>query len=498
MSVIDPTVPTVRAPSRALATGILIFAAFMDLIDVTIVNVALPSIRRDLHATPAHLEWVLSGYTLTFAVLLITGGRLGDNLGRRTMFLLGVAGFTASSLAACLAGSGDVLLVSRVLQGGFAAMMVPQMLSSVQVLFEPRERAAVFGIVGAVSGTAAVVGPLLGGWLITHDAFGIGWRGIFLINVPVGLALLVLAWFFVPNTSSPTAQKVDLPGVVLASLGLFLLVFPLIQGHDQGWSARIWLMLGCSVVVLAIFAATQRRTEQRTGSSLLPMHLFANRGFSAGLVTQGVFQGSLAGFALITVIYVQSGLGFSALDAGLMLLPFSLGAFLGTGVSVPLGLKVGKAVCLAGAVLQAVGVWWVARIVVDRADDLTRWSLTVPMALAGVGLGLLVVPLVDIALATVPQTEAGAASGTYSTFQQVGAALGIAVIGSVFFGAVHAFTPADMRDAAVTASWWVIGGFLVCAVSTLFLPDREAVHEHARKQAELQAELVSSEATTDQ
>jgi EmrB/QacA subfamily drug resistance transporter len=485
VSVIDPTVPHVQAPRRALATGILIFAAFMDLVDVTIVNVALPSIREDLHATPAHLEWVLSGYTLTFAVLLITGGRLGDNLGRRTMFLIGVAGFTAASLGACLSGNGDVLVVARVVQGGFAAMMVPQMLSSVQVLYAPRERAAVFGIVGAVSGTAAVIGPLLGGWLITHDAFGAGWRSIFLINIPVGLVILVLAWRFVPNTSSASAKRVDVPGVLLASAALFLLVFPLIEGHDQDWSLRIWLMLAGSAVLMGVFVAVERRTEQRTGSSLLPMHLFANRGFSAGLLTQSVFQGSLAGFSLVTIIYVQSGLGFSAFSAGLLLLPFSLGAFVGTGISVPLGLKVGKTVCLVGALLQAVGVWWVMRIVDRVGDDLTRWSLTLPMLLAGVGLGLLVVPLVDIALATVEENDAGAASGTYGTFQQVGAALGIAVIGSVFFGAIESFTPEALRHADVTAGWWVLGGFLVCAASTVFLPGREAVHEHARAQEAL-------------
>jgi hypothetical protein len=215
------------------------------------------------------------------------------------------------------------------------------------------------------------------------------------------------------------------------------------------------------------------------------MHLFANRGFSAGLLTQSVFQGSLAGFSLVTIIYVQSGLGFSAFSAGLLLLPFSLGAFVGTGISVPLGLKVGKTVCLVGALLQAVGVWWVMRIVDRVGDDLTRWSLTLPMLLAGVGLGLLVVPLVDIALATVEENDAGAASGTYGTFQQVGAALGIAVIGSVFFGAIESFTPEALRHADVTAGWWVLGGFLVCAASTVFLPGREAVHEHARAQEAL-------------
>jgi hypothetical protein len=280
-------------------------------------------------------------------------------------------------------------------------------------------------------------------------------------------------------------EEIDLPGVLLASAALFLLVFPLIEGHSQDWSARIWLMLAGSAVLMVVFVAVQRRTEARTGSAVLPMHLFGNRGFSAGLVTQSVFQGSLAGFSLVTIVYVQAGLGFSAFDAGLMLLPFSLGAFVGTGISVPLGLKVGKSVCLAGAVLQAIGVWWATRIVENVGDALTRWSLTLPMLLAGIGLGLLVVPLVDIALATVPETQAGSASGTYSTFQQVGAALGIAVIGSVFFGAIETPTPTALRNADVTASWWVPGGFLVCAASTVLLPDREAVHRHSRAQAEL-------------
>jgi EmrB/QacA subfamily drug resistance transporter len=470
---------------RGLATGILIVAAFMDLVDVTIVNVALPSIRTDLHATSAHLEWVLSGYTLAFAVLLITGGRLGDNLGRRTMFLVGVAGFTAASLAACLAGSGEALLLIRVVQGAFAAMMVPQMLSSIQVLYPPRERAAMLGIVGAVTGTAAVIGPLLGGWLVTNDAFGIGWRSIFLINVPVGLVLFVLAAMYVPNTKSARAQRIDVPGVLLATGAMFLLVYPLIQGQSRGWPTWTWVMLAGSAVAMAAFVVNQRATERRTGSSLLPMHLFANRGFSAGLVTQAVFQGSLAGFSLATIVYVQAGLGFSAFDAGLMLLPFSLGAFVGTGVSVPLGLKIGKTVCLAGALLQAAGVWWAMSILQDKGDALTRWSMAAPMAVAGIGLGLLVVPLVDIALATVKESDAGAASGTYGTFQQVGAALGIAIIGSVFFDLVDQFTAASLRAAEVRAGWWVIGGFLLCAASTVFLPDREKVQEHARVQAEL-------------
>jgi EmrB/QacA subfamily drug resistance transporter len=482
----------VKHPNRNIATGILMFAAFMDLLDVTIVNVALPAIRTDLHASPAHLEWILGGYTLAFAVLLITGGRLGDIFGRQRIFLLGVAGFTAASLAACLSGNGDTLVIARVVQGGFAAMMVPQLLSTVQVLYPPKDRAAVFGIIGGVSGTAAVIGPLLGGWLITSNAFGIGWRSIFLINIPVGIALLVLAIKYVPNTRSERATRLDLPGVALATVGVFLVIFPLIEGREQGWPTWIWAMSVASAIVLAAFVANQRRTERRTHSSLLPMHLFTNRGFSAGLITQSTFQGSMAGFVLALVIYLQSGLGFSAIHAGLVLLPFSLGAFIGVGISAPLGLKLGKIIPLSGALAQAAGIAWLGAVVSSKGDDFSGWDATLPMLLAGTGLGLLVVPLIDIALSTISTDDAGAASGTYTTFQQLGAALGIAIIGVVFFNTVgDAFTPAALRDGFVAAAWCATGGYLLCAVSTMFLPDRSAVQEHARLQ---EAELEGADA----
>lgn len=435
---------------RTLATGILVFAAFMDLIDVTIVNVALPAIRSDLDATPAHLEWIIGGYALAFAVLLITGGRLGDIFGRQRVFMLGVAGFTLASAAAAFAGSGDVLVIARVAQGGFAAMMVPQMLSTVQVLYEPKERAAIFGMIGAVSGTAAVIGPLLGGWLVTNDAFGIGWRSIFLINVPVGIVLLVMSAKYLPNTKSERPSRLDLPGVGLATAGLFLLVFPLIEGRERGWPVWIWSMFGVSAVILAIFVANQVRTERRTQSSLLPMHLFANRGFASGLVTQATFSGSMAGVLLALAIHVQNGLGFTAMSAGLVLLPFSLGCFIGVGVSAPFGVRLGKVVPLSGALAQAAGIWWMARIVVAQGNDLGTWGLWMPMGLAGIGLGLLVVPLIDIALSTVSPDDAGAASGTFSTFQQLGGALGIAIIGVVFFNTVGD-TPARTPSRTVSS-----------------------------------------------
>jgi EmrB/QacA subfamily drug resistance transporter len=464
---------------RGLAMGVLIFASFMDLLDATIVNVALPSIRDDLHASGAQLEWTVGGYLLAFAVLMITGGRLGDIFGRKGMFVTGVVGFTAGSLLACLAPSIGVLLAARVVQGGFAAMMVPQMLSSLQALYSPRERAAMLGLVGGVSGLSAVIGPLLGGWLISSDAFGMGWRSIFLINLPIGVALVVLALRWVPDTRSEHPLRLDIAGLVLATAGLLGVVYALVEGRQQDWAAWIWAVGACGLLVLAAFVVQQVRRERATGSSLLPMRLFADRGFSAGLVTQAAFQGSLAGFALVLTVYVQTGLGWSAMHAGLTLLPFSLGAFVGTGISVPLGMRLGKVVMVVGAALQSAATVWVIAVVNGQGDGLSTWNLAPALVAAGIGLGMLVVPLVDVALATVPTTEAGAASGAYGTVQQVGAALGVAVIGTVFFGVVGtSYDAGSLRSGLLAACWVAAGGYALCALASLFLPSREQVHAH--------------------
>lgn len=476
----SPGTPPVHR-RRGLAMLVLIVASFMDLLDTTIVNVGLPAIQKDVHATPGQLEWVVGGYTLAFAIVLITGGRLGDIVGRRSVFLTGVAGFTAASLAAALAQSGDLLVVARVVQGAFAALMVPQVLASVQALYKPRERAAVLGIIGAVSGMAAVAGPLLGGWLVSADAFGIGWRSIFVINLPVGLALLLAAWRLVPDTRSAHPLRLDIPGLLLASTGLFLLVFPLVEGREAGWPAWILAMLAAAPVVLGVFVVNQRRRMRRDGSPLAPMHLFGKRGFVSGSVVQLCFSGAMAGFFLILALYLQIGLHFSAMASGLTLLPFTAGAFLGSAVSVPLAAKAGKPLVIAGALMQAGGIFWVRHVVDAHGAGLSGWDLLRPLALAGLGLGFLVVPLVDLALATVDVRDAGAASGVYSTFQQFGAALGVAVTGVVFFGRTHnGYDPTVMRTALLTGALVCVAGYLLAALAGLFLPaSRLAQHEAA-------------------
>ena len=464
---------------RGLAMGVLIFASFMDLMDATIVNVALPSIRTDLDATGAQLEWVVGGYLLAFAVLMITGGRLGDMLGRRRMFVVGVLGFTAASALACLSPTIEVLIAARVLQGAGAAMMVPQVLSSLQALYAPRERAPMYGVIGAVSGLSAVIGPLLGGWLVTSHAFGIGWRSIFLINLPIGVVLVVLAFRWVPETRSEHPLRLDPLGLALSTTGLFCVVYALIEGRQQDWAWWIWAVGVGGLATLGAFVVQQRRRERRTGSALLPMRLFSDRGFSAGLVTQGTFQGSLAGFALVFTIYVQTGLGWSAMHAGLTMLPFSLGAFVGTAISVPLGTRLGKVVMVTGALLQSAATVWVLALVQSGGDTLTTWSLAPALVTDGIGLGLLVVPLVDVALATIPTTEAGAASGTYGTVQQVGAALGVAIAGTVFFGVVGtSYAVGSLRDGLVAACWVAAAGYALAALASLLLPTREQVLAH--------------------
>jgi EmrB/QacA subfamily drug resistance transporter len=471
---------TTATTGRGIAMGILIVAGFMDLLDVTIVQIALTDIRDDLGATPSQLEWVVSGYMLAFAVLLVTGGRLGDARGRRFAFLVGVAGFTVASAVSAAAASGDMLVASRVVQGGFAALMVPQALSTLQALYSPKERAPMLGILGAVSGLSAVVAPLLGGWLITADVAGLGWRTIFLLNIPVGVALFALALRFVPDTRSSRCLRLDPLGVVLLTLALLGLVYPLVEGRALDWPAWLWAVAAAGAALFVVFVRLQRSTPD----PLLPLRLFGNRGFAAGVVTQAAFQGAMNAFTVVFFIYVQSSLGFTAQGAGLTILPFSLGAFVGVGVAVPLGAKVGKLIVTAGALVQAGALGWAITVLVARGAQLSGWDLAPAFALMGAGLGLLVVPLVDMALAAVPETDAGAASGLYSTFQQVGAALGVAVAGTVFFSAVGTdWSQPSVLDAVVQAGWVAIGGYLLSAAASLLLPGREVVQARAAEEA---------------
>ena len=455
--------------SRAVATTVLMVATFMDLMDSTITNVALPTIGKDLHATPEQLEWTLAGYVIAFATLLLTGGRLGDIFGHRRIFVIGIVGFTLASLGAALSQTGDLLVAARVLQGGFAGIMVPQVLSSVQVMFAPEERAPVLGIIGALSSLGAIGGLILGGWLVTADLLGMGWRSIFLVNVPVGVVLVAAALLFVPRSRSEHLLKPDLVGVLLGGLGVFLVVFPLTDGRAAGWAWWIWAMLTAAPLVIAAFTWQQRRMLKAHGSPLLPLPLFRDRGFASGQLVQVLSSIGNGGYVLILLYYVQSALGFTALAAGLTLLPFALGSIVATPLAILATKQIGKWAVLLGGMVQAAALTWVLWTIWTAGTSLTGWDLTAPLVLTGAGLMTFIMPLTSITLESVPTQDAGAASGTLTTFGQIGMVLGVALAGAVFFGILQ--DTADARDAVTTALRVPIVAYGLAGIASVTMPD---------------------------
>ena len=285
----DGTAPSALDPRRWLALVVILVAGVMDLLDVTIVNVAAPGILKDLQATYAQFEWVVSGYVLGFAALLITGGRLGDIFGRKRIFLIGVAGFTVASALCGLAVSPAMLIAARFFEGAMAGLMVPQILAIIHVTFPLQERGKVFGIWGGVLGSASVAGLIIGGVLVQWNLAGWHWRPIFLVNIPVGLAALAAAWFVVPESRSPAALRLDLAGMVLAITGVLMLVYPLTEGRALGWPAWTFLLMGGSVVVMAVFVVYERWRTSRVGSPLVVLSLFRARAFTAGMIVWTIF-----------------------------------------------------------------------------------------------------------------------------------------------------------------------------------------------------------------
>jgi EmrB/QacA subfamily drug resistance transporter len=421
-------------PRRWLTLIILLLAAFMNLLDVSIVNIAIPSIQRDLHATYADVQWALAGYTLAYALVLITGGRLGDIFGRKRLFLIGVAGFTIMS-ALCGAAQGPGMLIAcRVVQGAMGAIMVPQVLAVIQVIFPPAERIKALAGFGVTAGLGTVSGPLIGGLLIQHNLLGLSWRPIFLINVPVGIIAVAASAVLVRESRAPRAPRLDPVGVGLVSAALLLLLYPLVEGRQLGWPAWTFASMAAAAPVLAAFIGYERVKARRDGSPLVQLSLFRERGFSAGMAIAVAFFLGIASFGLVLTLFLQLGLGFTPLHAGLTFLPFSLGVLVSSGAAARLAPRFGRGVTMAGAVIIAAGMAGLIEIVHHYGAAVTTWELVPGLLAAGLGLGAVIAPLADIVLARVPAQEAGSASGVFNTGLQLGNSIGIAVIGVIFFG----------------------------------------------------------------
>ena len=462
-------------PGRWLAAIVLIVGALMDMIDVTIVNVALPSIRRDLHASATQLEWVVSGYMLAFAATLIIAGNLGDKFGRKRLFLSGAALFGLASLAAGLSGSGTELIAARVVQGAAAAAMAPQVLATFRVIFGRAERGKAFGLYGAMLGFASAIGLVLGGLLTGANLFGWEWRSVFYVNVPVAVAALIAGVRFVPETKDPGARRPFAAGAVLLAGSLVAIVYPLLEGRQLGWPAWVWPLMAAGVAGLVVLGLIEARRTSTTVAPLLRAGLFRVPAFAAGMGIQLAFFAGMQGFFIAFALWLQAGEHFSPLKAGLTAVAFSVGSFIAAPVAVPLAQKAGRRILAGGAVLMVAGIGGVALAAPHVGLNGSPWPIVPGLVVAGAGLALLVIPLVNVVLAAVPAEVAGGASGLFSTAQQLGGALGVALLGSVFFGYLngHSFEAALVHTAP-----YAMGAFALCAVLALLLP-RTAVSEEA-------------------
>ncbi|TCC65969.1 DHA2 family efflux MFS transporter permease subunit [Kribbella pittospori] len=451
---------------RWIVLATVLIAEIMDLVDATIVNIAAPSIRAELGGSESAMQWMLAGYTLAFAIGLISFGRLGDLVGRRRLFLIGAVGFTLASAVCGFATSPELLIGSRVAQGLLGAVMIPQGFAILKAVFPAEEIGKAFAMFGPVMGLSAVAGPILAGVLIDANWFDAGWRMIFFINVPIGIAALVGALRFMPEVKTPGASRLDTAGVVLVSLASGLLIYPLVQGRELGWPAWSIAMMVASIGVFALFGWRERRS----GNPVIDPSLFRSRGYVAGLAVITTFFLAMSGFTLVFNLFTQLGLHYSPLKAGLAMVPFSLGIAIGAPLSGGLlAPKFGrKALQLGVAVMTLAmgGVWFTLH---TYGDATTIWNL-VPATLAtGIGAGLVFAPLFDIILASIDDQAAGSASGVLTAMQQFGGAIGVAVIGTIFFQLLpaHAFL-----GATKTAVLVAIGMFVVSLAVTWLLPKR--------------------------
>jgi len=423
--------PLAPRPFAVLAT--VLPATFMQLVDISIVNVAIPSLQRDIGATYAQIQLVLAGYQLAFACVLITAARLGDIHGRKRLFLIGMAGFTATSALCGAAPTANILVAGRILQGLMSGIMFPQVISVIQVAFAPDERGKAFGIYGATIGVATIAGPLLGGVLIALDPAGLDWRSVFYVNVPIGLAAMAAALRHLPESRAPEGRRLDLAGAALATVGLFLLVFPLTEGRESGWPPWIFAMLSGAAVALGLFAVLQHRKTRRGDSPLVYTTLFRDRAFRRGIVLAAIFSSTLPAFFLALTLYLQIGFAFSPLHAGLTTLPFSIGSALVSLNSNRMVKRYGLRALQLGCLLMVIALAGMSVAVGVLGTAMTSWHLVGLLLLAGGGLGLVMAPMTTTILSGIQGREVGSASGVLSTGQQVGGALGVTAIGVVFF-----------------------------------------------------------------
>jgi MFS family permease len=443
----------------------LLSGVFLAMTDFFVVNVALADIGRDLHASTSSLELVVAGYAVAYALFLVIGGRLGDAFGRRRLFVLGMAAFTATSALCGLAPTADTLVAARVLQGVSAAAMVPQVLATLQAATAGHHRARALSAFGATGGLAAVFGQLGGGLIVAWDIAGTGWRPVFLLNVPVGLVAIVLAMRALPDTRSDRPARPDLVGTTLLGLTVLALLVPLVEGRSQGWPLWGWVSLAAAAPLAVSLLLAEARLERAGQVPLLPPSLLRLPGIRRGLAIALPFFTGFGGFMFVYAELTQVVLGWTPLRAGLALTPMAV-AFLFVSLQTARWVaRWGRSVITAGGVLQAVGLVAVALTVQAGGESLHAAALAPGLLVAGMGQAMVMSPLIGVVLADVPAHAAGAGSGLFSTLQQTALALGVAVYGTVFLEALP-------RTDVGTAWVWAAAVQVVSAVGVVAMSRR--------------------------
>lgn len=462
--------PTSSQRPSPLGLAILLLGGFMTVFDLFVVNVAIPSMQADLGASFAEIGFVIAGYELAFGVLLIAGGRLGDRHGRRRLFSLGMIGFAVTSFLCGIAPNTTSLIVARLLQGAAGAILFPQIYALLRVMYDEAGRMRAFGLLGMTLGLAAIAGQVLGGLIVESDLFGLGWRIIFLVNLPIGIVAAMLART-IPESRVTEAMRVDWPGIGLATTGLLLLLLPLLEGPNVKWAAWTWASMTASAVLLAAFLIWESREGRKGRNPAIDLGLFRNGGFSAGSLVVLLIYSTSTSLFLCFALLVQSGLGLTPFEAGMLFAPASVGFVAASLLAPRLVARFGTIGIAGGALTYAAGIGWliVSAAGLSGKDDAS--TLLPALILFGFGQGLSMTPLLNLVIGFVEGRHAGMAAGIISTMQQVGGAFGVSIVGIFFVSILDSDTaqgvPQALRHADAFAGAMIYNLIAVLAAAAL-------------------------------